>query len=66
MPPFASHIFICCNQREPGHARGCCDVDGDERLRSAFQAELKKHDLALPARANRPVASINASMGRRW
>ena len=42
MPAFTHHIFVCCNRREPGSARGCCDPDGSEALRSAFKAELKK------------------------
>lgn len=53
MPRFASHIFICCNQREPGHARGCCDPDGSEALRGALQAALKTHQVPVLVRANR-------------
>jgi len=53
MPRFASHIFVCCNTREPGHSRGCCNPDGSEALRNCFAAELKKRDLPVLVRANR-------------
>ena len=52
MPAFTHHIFICCNQRSPGHARGCCDPDGSEQLRNAFKAELKRRGLNPLVRAN--------------
>ena len=52
MPAFTHHIFICCNQREPGHSRGCCDPNGGEALRNAFKNELKKRKLGLCVRAN--------------
>ncbi len=52
MPPFTSHIFVCCNRREPGHHRGCCDPDGAGRLRECFKQELKRHNLGTTVRAN--------------
>ena len=52
MPKFTHHIFVCCNQREPGCSRGCCDPDGSERLRSAFKAEVRKRGLDPLVRAN--------------
>ena len=52
MPTFSNHIFVCCNQREPGHSRGCCDPDGSEALRSCFKAELKRRNLGPLVRAN--------------
>jgi (2Fe-2S) ferredoxin len=52
MPPFTSHIFVCCNQREPGHKRGCCDPEGAEALRDCFKAELKTRKLGPLVRAN--------------
>ena len=53
MPKFTHHIFICCNRREPGHSRGCCDPDGAERLRELFKSELKKRNLGPLVRANK-------------
>jgi len=53
MPPFTHHVFICCNQRSPGHRRGCCNPDGSESLRNAFKAEFKKRKLTPLVRANK-------------
>lgn len=52
MPPFTHHIFVCCNQREPGNPRGCCDPTGTEALRNCFKAELKRRKLGPLVRAN--------------
>ena len=53
MTAFTSHLFICCNQREPGHRRGCCDPDGSEALRDAFKTEVAKRKLGPLVRANK-------------
>lgn len=53
MPKFTHHIFVCCNRREPGHSRGCCDPDGSEQLREAFKKELKRRKLGALVRANK-------------
>jgi len=52
VPPFDKHIFICCNRREPGHVRGCCDPTGSEALQKAF------FDVALGKTA--PAAATQA------
>ncbi len=52
MPAFTHHLFVCCNQRSPGHPRGCCDSEGTEALRNAFKAEVKKRGLGPLVRAN--------------
>lgn len=52
MPAFSHHIFICTNQRSPGHRRGCCDPAGDGGLRNAFKAEVKRRNLGPLVRAN--------------
>ena len=51
MPAFESHIFVCCNQREPG-SRCCCDPDGNEKLRDCFKKEVKQRGLKGKVRAN--------------
>lgn len=53
MAKFTHHVFVCCNRREPGHSRGCCDPDGAERLRELFKKEIKKRGLAPLVRANK-------------
>ncbi len=52
MAKFTHHIFVCCNHREPGHSRGCCDPKGNEELRSLFKTEVKKRGLNPQVRAN--------------
>jgi (2Fe-2S) ferredoxin len=52
VPKFTSHIFVCCNQRPPGHSRGCCNPDGSEQLRNLFKAEVKRRKLVPQVRAN--------------
>ncbi|MCE9554821.1 MAG: (2Fe-2S) ferredoxin domain-containing protein [Planctomycetes bacterium] len=52
MPKFECHLFVCCNQRKPGHKRGCCDPDGSEELRDALKSELKRRGLGPLVRAN--------------
>jgi (2Fe-2S) ferredoxin len=52
MPAFTHHIFVCCNEREAGHPRGCCDPEGNEALRDCFKKELKARGLNPEMRAN--------------
>lgn len=52
MSKFTCHLFVCCNRREPGHSRGCCDPEGGEELRNRFKSELKKRGLGPLVRAN--------------
>ena len=52
MPKFTHHIFVCGNQRQPGHCRGCCDPQGTDLLRGTFKAEIKRRGLAPLVRAN--------------
>lgn len=53
MTPFERHLFVCGNQREPGHPRGCCDPAGGESLQKAFKKALAAHGLRGRVRANR-------------
>jgi hypothetical protein len=50
VPPFDKHIFICCNRREPGHVRGCCDPTGSEALQKAFKKALAERGINARAR----------------
>ncbi|HEY5313701.1 MAG TPA: (2Fe-2S) ferredoxin domain-containing protein [Pirellulales bacterium] len=63
MPPFTHHIFVCCNRREPGHSRGCCDPDGRQALRDCFKAELKKRRLSASVRANQAGCLDQCELG---
>ena len=53
MPKFERHIFVCCNQREPGHPRGCCDPKGQAELQGLFKQKLAQHGLKGKVRANK-------------
>jgi (2Fe-2S) ferredoxin len=54
MAAYHSHVFICENRRDPGHARGSCAPapDAENSLRSAFKTALKQSGLARTTRAN--------------
>ena len=52
MAPFDKHIFICCNRREAGHPRGCCDPTGSEALQKAFKKALAERGVKR-VRANK-------------
>ena len=63
MPKFTSHIFVCCNRRERGHKRGCCDPDGSEALRHCFKTELKLRNLGPLVRANQSGCLDQCELG---
>ncbi len=63
MPKFTSHIFVCCNQREAGHPRGCCDPEGSQQLREAFKHELKRRGLGPLVRANQAGCLDQCELG---
>lgn len=48
-PPlhFEAHVFVCCNRRPDGHARGSCAAKGSERLRDYMKARAK--ELRIPS-----------------
>lgn len=52
MPKFERHVFVCNNERAPGHPRGCCASRGGKEVRDALKAEAKKHGLAGRVRIN--------------
>ncbi len=41
-PFFAAHVFVCCNRRPDGHARGSCAAKGSERLRDYMKVRGKE------------------------
>ena len=63
MSAFTSHIFICCNQREPNHRRGCCHPNGSEALREAFKTEVAKRRLGPLVRANKAGCLEQCELG---
>jgi (2Fe-2S) ferredoxin len=53
MAKFERHIFVCTNQREPGHPRGCCDPEGQAQLQLVFKQKLAQRGLKGKVRANK-------------
>ncbi|WP_428268019.1 (2Fe-2S) ferredoxin domain-containing protein [Haliangium sp.] len=53
MPSFQRHVFVCINERAPGHPRGCCKSKGGEEVRTAFKRELTERGLKGEVRANK-------------
>ncbi|RMG16445.1 MAG: (2Fe-2S) ferredoxin domain-containing protein [Deltaproteobacteria bacterium] len=51
--PWTRHIFICTNERPPGHPRGSCAARGSEALVPAFKQALKARGLDRTVRAQR-------------
>ena len=45
MPKFDKHIFICGNQRPPGHPRGCCDPEARAELQKLFKLKLAERGI---------------------
>lgn len=53
MAKFEKHIFVCANQRPPGHPRGCCDPTGSAELQRAFKMQLAQSGIGAEVRANK-------------
>lgn len=49
---YSRHIFICINERESDHPRGCCKAKGGEEVRARLKAALKERKLNVAMRAN--------------
>lgn len=43
---YKHHVFFCCNQREAGAPRGCCNDKGATRLRDYAKQRVKQLGLA--------------------
>ncbi len=52
MSRYRRHVFVCINQRPPGHPKGCCLEKGSDQVRDFLKAELKKRGLSGIVRAN--------------
>ena len=52
MTRFQRHVFVCINERPPGHPKGCCKEKGAEEVRDLLKAGLHKRGLGGTVRAN--------------
>jgi (2Fe-2S) ferredoxin len=62
VPKFDKHIFICMNQREPGHPRGCCDPTGQGELQRLFKIKLAQRGVKN-VRANKSGCLDQCELG---
>ncbi|MGE3802993.1 MAG: ferredoxin, partial [Candidatus Kapaibacterium sp.] len=49
---YKRHIFVCVNEREEGHHRGCCKSKGGEEVRGRLKELIKERGLKGECRAN--------------
>ena len=49
---FERHVFVCTNERAPGHRRGCCGAENGGRIREMFRTHLDEAGLKGRVRAN--------------
>lgn len=47
------HVFVCLNERPPGHARGCCKSKNAEALLQEFKSQVASAGLATEVRAQK-------------
>ena len=52
MAKFQHHLFICENQRFPGHPRGCCASKDAKEVRAHFKELIRLRGLKGVIRAN--------------
>jgi (2Fe-2S) ferredoxin len=50
--PYERHVFVCTNERPPGHPRGCCAAKGSVEIRERLKALVKSRGLAGRVRVN--------------
>ena len=62
VPKFDKHIFICTNQREEGHPRGCCNPTGEGELQRLFKVKLAQRGLKN-VRANKSGCLDQCELG---
>lgn len=51
-PYYRAHVFVCTNEREPGHPRGCCREKGGDELRDYMKKKATGLGLGKNVRIN--------------
>lgn len=51
-PYYRAHVFVCTNEREPGHPRGCCREKGGDDLRDYMKKKATGLGLGKHVRIN--------------
>lgn len=52
MGRFEYHVFVCVNERAPGHPKGCCAASGGKEVRARLKEEVAARGLKGTVRAN--------------
>jgi len=52
MPNFERHVFVCINERAPGHPRGCCKHKDGQKVRDQLKRGITARGLEGQVRAN--------------
>jgi (2Fe-2S) ferredoxin len=50
---FVHHLFVCENERPPGHPKGCCAARGSPAVRQRFKDEIDARGWRRIVRANK-------------
>lgn len=53
MDRYKRHVFICLNEREPGHPKGCCKLKNSEEVFRRFRSEISALDLGEEIKASK-------------
>jgi len=53
MAKFERHVFVCINQRDSTHPRGCCATKGGEAVANALKKKLYDRGYKRIVRANK-------------
>ena len=53
MAEFERHVFVCTNERDAGHPRGCCSAKDSVSIREALKARCKLQGLGATVRINK-------------
>ena len=62
-PPFKRHVFVCLNEREPGHPKGDCTSKGSPALLKKLKDALRARGLDGEIRANKAGCLDNCALG---
>ena len=62
-PPYRTHVFICTNERPPGHPRGDCSSKGSKDVVSVMKTEVARRGLKAEIRVNKSGCLDNCERG---
>jgi (2Fe-2S) ferredoxin len=63
MPKRTHYIFLCVNERPPGHPKGCCTSRGAGEIRDRFAEVLGRENLLGQVRVVRTSCLDNCTRG---